>query len=222
MPTVLVTGAGRGLGLEFARQYAADGWDVVATVRDTGSAADALREAAPGARIEALDLTDLAAVEAFARAFGNTPLDLLVANAGISTAHRILSANDAETWMKVFAVNSVAPTLLAGLLAPNVAAAGGKMAAVTSKMGSIADSSGGYIAYRSSKAALNAAWHALAPHLDVPLVLLHPGWVQTDMGGAAALISPAESVAGMRRVIAGVTPAQSGAFLDYRGEPIPW
>ena len=222
MPRVLVTGANRGLGLEFVRQYAADGWDVIATVRDTGAASGDLRAAAPAAQIERLDVSDPAAIEAFARRIGDAPLDRLVANAGVSRAHRILSAGDAATWLEVLAINAVAPTLLASLLAPNVAAAGGRMAAVTSKMGSIADSSGGYIAYRSSKAALNAAWHALAPFVGVPLVLLHPGWVQTDMGGPQALISPEESVAGMRAVIERLSPDQSGAFLDYRGEPIPW
>ncbi|TFI56973.1 SDR family oxidoreductase [Sphingomonas parva] len=221
MPTVLVTGANRGLGLEFARQYAAEGWDVIATVRDVSSAGD-LRAAAPGARIETLEVADFRAVEAFARALGGTPLDRLVANAGVSKAHRIQSAADAETWLDVLAVNSVAPTLLAGLLAKNVAAAGGRMAAVTSRMGSIADSSGGYVAYRSSKAALNAAWHALVPHIGVPLVLLHPGWVQTDMGGAAATITPEESVRGMRAVIERLPPERSGAFLDYQGQSIPW
>ena len=221
MPTVLVTGANRGLGLEFARQYAADGWDVIATVRDPARAGD-LGTAAPGARIEALDVSDLKAVEAFAGRLGDTPLDRLVANAGVSKAHRIQSAADAATWLDVLAVNTVAPTLLAGLLAPNVAAAGGKMAAVTSKMGSIADSSGGYVAYRSSKAALNAAWHAIVPYVAVPLVLLHPGWVQTDMGGAGAQITPEESVRGMRNVIERLTPERSGAFLDYQGNPIPW
>jgi len=222
MPRVLVTGANRGLGLEFARQYAAEGWDVIATVRDATTATDDLRAAAPGVRIERVDMADPGAVETFARTLSGTPIDRLVANAGVSKAHRILSAADAEEWLGVFAINSVAPTLLAALLAPNVAAAGGRMAAVTSKMGSIADSSGGYIAYRASKAALNAAWHALAPYLEVPLVLLHPGWVQTDMGGPQATITPAESVAGMRAVIERLRPEQSGAFLDYRGDPIPW
>lgn len=225
MPRLLLTGANRGIGLEFARQYAAEGWEVIATVRDSGAAADPLRRAAPGARIEVLDVGDFAAVEAFAGGFGDRPIDLFIANAGISDAPRVASTTDAERWMKVLAVNAVAPTLLAGLIAPNVAAAGGKMAAITSKMGSIADSSGGYIGYRASKAALNAAWHALSRDLaghGIPLALLHPGWVKTDMGGPNALISPEESVSGMRRVIARLTLGESGAFLDYRGTAIPW
>jgi NAD(P)-dependent dehydrogenase (short-subunit alcohol dehydrogenase family) len=219
MPTLLVTGASRGIGLEFARQYAADGWRVIATTRHGRS--DALKAVA-GVTVEPLELTDFAAIEALAAGLRGTPIDLVIANAGVSEAHRLSSAADAEEALRVLAVNAIAPTLLAELLAPNVAAAGGRMAAITSKMGSIADSSGGYLAYRASKAALNAAWHALAQQISVPLVLLHPGWVQTDMGGPGAQISPEESVSAMRRVIAGLTVAQSGAFLDHRGDPIPW
>jgi NAD(P)-dependent dehydrogenase (short-subunit alcohol dehydrogenase family) len=220
MPTVLVTGAGRGIGLELARQYAADGWDVISTVRS-----DAPELAALGVRVERLDMRDAAALQAFPERLGGQPLDLFIANAGISGPQRIETAEAAHGWQEVHQVNSVAPTLLAAALLPNVRSARGKMAAITSRMGSIADSSGGYIAYRASKAALNAAWRALA--LDwagepVSLVLLHPGWVQTDMGGPNAPLPPAESVSGLRQVIAGITPASSGAFLGHRGETIPW
>jgi NAD(P)-dependent dehydrogenase (short-subunit alcohol dehydrogenase family) len=222
MPRVLITGAGRGIGLELARQYAADGWDVVATVRDPEKAAGL---AALGVRIEALDMRDLAAVAAFPERLGGESLDLFIANAGISRAKWIRSREDAEAWQEVHLVNSVAPTLLAELLLPLVEAAGGRMAAISSRMGSIDDSSGGYIGYRASKAALNAAWRALAlgwRDRPVTLVLLHPGWVQTDMGGPQAPLPGEESVAGMRRVIAGLARGESGAFVDYRGARVPW
>ena len=225
MPTVLITGANRGIGLEFARQYAADGWDVIATVRDPESGGPALREIAGNVRIEALELSDFAAIQRFCGTLGHAPIDVLIANAGMSAAPRIDSAQEAEEYLRVLAVNTVAPTLIAHLLASNVAAANGRMAAVSSRMGSIGESSGGYVGYRSSKAALNAAWVALAPDLamrGIPFVLLHPGWVQTDMGGDGAQITPAESVAGMRHVIDTLTLARSGSFLDYRGSPIPW
>ena len=215
MPAVLVTGAGRGIGLEFARQYAAEGWDVIATARGNAPELESL-----GVRVEPLDMRDSAALEAFPDRLGGAPLDLFVANAGISAGPRIDSAADAEAALETLAVNAVAPTLLARRLLPNLAR--GKLAAITSRMGSIADSSGGSLGYRASKAALNAAWYALSREIRVPLVLLHPGWVRTDMGGPSAPLDAAESVAGMRRVIAQLTPDRSGAFLDYRGDPIPW
>ena len=215
MPTVLVTGANRGIGLEFARQYAADGWEVIATARSEAPELEPL-----GVRVERLDMRDFAAIEAFAKTIET--LDLFVANAGMSAARRIDGAAEAEQTLEVLAVNAVAPTLLARLLEPKLAAEGGKMAAVTSRMGSIADSSGGYLGYRSSKAALNAAWYALSRECRVALVLLHPGWVKTDMGGPSAQIDAAESVAGMRGVIERLTLRETGAFLDYRSGPIPW
>jgi NAD(P)-dependent dehydrogenase (short-subunit alcohol dehydrogenase family) len=222
MPRVLVTGAGRGIGLELARQYSADGWEVIATVRRPDQA-DEL--ASLGVRVEALDMRDFAALAAFPDRLGGDPLDLFVANAGITKAKSIRSPADAEAWQEVHSVNAVAPTLIAEALLPLVEAAGGRMAAISSRMGSIDDSSGGYIAYRASKAALNAAWRALAlgwRQRPVTLLLLHPGWVQTDMGGAGAPLGAEESVAGMRRVIEALPRSESGTFLDYRGGSIPW
>jgi NAD(P)-dependent dehydrogenase (short-subunit alcohol dehydrogenase family) len=222
MPTLLLTGAGRGIGIEFARQYSEAGWDVIATVRDPAQA-EALR--ALGVRVETLDMRDLAAVEAFPERLGGAPLDVFIANAGMTAAPKIETAEQAQTWSEVHAVNAIAPTLLATRLLPNVAAAKGKMIAISSRMGSIADSSGGYLGYRASKAALNAAWHALA--LDwrdrpVTLAMLHPGWVKTDMGGPNAPLAAHTSVAAMRRLIERLTPADSGAFLGHEGEAIPW
>lgn len=222
MPRILITGAGRGIGLELARQYAADGWDVIATVREPLKASEL---SALGIRVEALDMRDFAAVAAFPERLGGEPLDLFIANAGLSQAKSIRSRGDAEAWQEVHAVNAVAPTLLAETLLPLVEAAGGRMAAISSRMGSIADSSGGYVGYRASKAALNAAWRALAlawRERPVALLLLHPGWVRTAMGGPQAPVPAAESVAGMRRLIAGLPRSESGAFLDYRGAPVPW
>lgn len=218
MPTVLVTGANRGIGLEFVRQYASDGWSVVATCRDP-NAAEELRAIDGDVRIEALDATDWAAVEAFPERL-DRELDLFVSNAGVGRADPLT----AERWLHVLAVNAVAPTLLARALEGRIAK-GGKAVAITSKMGSIADNgSGGAYAYRSSKAALNAAWRSLA--IDwrgrATVAMLHPGWVQTRMGGPNAQIPPEESVSGMRRAIDGLGPDQTGSFLNHDGSPIPW
>ena len=218
MPAVLITGANRGIGLEFARQYSADGWDVVATVRQSSPELDVL-----GVRVERLDMRDLDAVASFGERLDS--LDLLIANAGTYGPRSPRSAAEGEEWLETFAVNTVAPYLLAQSVLPLVARSGGKLVAITSKMGSIADDrSGGYIAYRSSKTALNSAWRSLAiDNRDkVVAAVLHPGWVQTRMGGESAPLEPEESVAGMRRVIEDLGPDQSGRFFSYDGSEIPW
>lgn len=223
MPAVLVTGANRGLGLEFARQYAADGWAVITTARDPNQA-EALR-AIDGVRIEALDMTDRAAVAHFGARVADTQLDVFIANAGVMGGRSAIDRDYAEAWIETLAVNAVAPVLLAYALKDRITH-GGKAVAITSKMGSIADnSSGGAYAYRSSKAALNAAWRSLSLDWEgdgIAAAVLHPGWVRTRMGGPNGLIDPEESVAGMRRVIAGLTLEESGGFFNYDGAPIPW
>lgn len=217
MPTVLITGANRGIGLEFARQYAGDGWAVIATARETSPELDAL-----GLRVEGLNMRDFAAVARFGEHLDS--LDPLIANAGTYGPRHPKSADDGEDWAETFAVNTIAPFLLAQSVLPLVEEAGGKLVAVSTKMGSIDDnSSGGFVAYRSSKSALNMAWKSLSvDNPAVPCAVLHPGWVQTRMGGPSAPLSPADSVAGMRRVIDGLTLEQSGGFFNYDGAPIPW
>lgn len=225
MPSVLVTGAGRGLGLEFVRQYAADGWSVIATVRNA-AAASTLRSLDGNVRIEMLDMRDFAAIENLARQLREQPLDLLIANAGMTTPGALRSSDEADRFLEVLAVNSVAPTLLASALAPNAIRAKGKLVAITSQMGSIADNhSGGWLAYRASKAALNAAWRTLAVEMaaeEVAIAMLHPGWVKTDIGGGGAPLEPAESVSALREVIDRLTPRDKGVFRNHRGETLPW
>jgi NAD(P)-dependent dehydrogenase (short-subunit alcohol dehydrogenase family) len=224
MPAVLVTGAGRGIGREFVRQYAEAGWTVIATVRkpEDGEKLRPLGDV----RIELLDMRDFDALAKFGERLGSQPLDLLIANAGGTSPGDMRTAEEAKRFLEVLAVNSVAPTLLASAIAPNVIAAKGKMIAITSQMGSIADNiSGDWLAYRASKAALNAAWKTLAVDMaaaPISIAMLHPGWVKTDMGGGGAPLEPHESVAAMRRVIEGLSPRDKGAFLNHRGETLPW
>ena len=216
MPTVLITGANRGLGLEFVRQYRADGWEVIATARQGSPELE--REGVP---VHQLDMSDLEAVAGFRL---DRPLDLLIANAGTYGSRDAATADEAREWLDTFAVNTVAPYLLAKAVLPQVRAAGGKVIAVSTRMGSIADdTSGGFLAYRSSKTALNMAWRTLAlAERDLTCAVLHPGWVQTRMGGANAPVMPEDSIRGMRRVIDGLSPADSGEFFDYQGQRVPW
>jgi NAD(P)-dependent dehydrogenase (short-subunit alcohol dehydrogenase family) len=219
MPTVLITGANRGLGLEFARQYAADGWNVVATARESSSELDGL-----GVRVETLDMSDFEGVASFGRRLD--ALDLLIANAGTYGPNDAADADDAREWLDTFAVNTVAPFLLAKAVLPLVEQARGKLIAISSKMGSIDDNrSGGYLAYRSSKTALNSAWRTLALEVrrrDVVAAVLHPGWVKTRMGGSSAPLDPEDSIGGMRRVIERLSLDDSGGFYGYDGATIPW
>jgi NAD(P)-dependent dehydrogenase (short-subunit alcohol dehydrogenase family) len=218
MPTVLITGANRGIGLEFARQYSADGWDVVATVREDSPELNAL-----GVRVERLDMRNLDSVAGFGERLES--LDLLIANAGTYGPKSPASGQEGEEWLETFAVNTVAPYLLAKSVLPLVERVGGKLIAVSTRMGSIEDNtSGGYIAYRSSKTALNSAWKSLAIDNNgkVTCAVIHPGWVQTRMGGRSAPLSPEDSVSGMRKVIEDLTPEDSGAFFSHDGSQIPW
>jgi NAD(P)-dependent dehydrogenase (short-subunit alcohol dehydrogenase family) len=206
MPTVFVTGANRGLGLEFVRHYRALGWTVIATVRESSPELEQL-----GADVRQLGMSDAAAVSAVR---AGAPIDLLIANAGTFGPGDASNAAQAAEWLDTFAVNTVAPYLLAQALLPEVRAARGKLVAISTRMGSIGDnSSGGYLAYRSSKTALNMAWRTL---------VFHPGWVQTRMGGANAPVTPEQSISGMARVIEGLTNADSGEFFDFERKRVPW
>jgi NAD(P)-dependent dehydrogenase (short-subunit alcohol dehydrogenase family) len=219
MPTVLITGANRGIGLEFARQYLQDGWDVIATARQGSPELDALN-----IRVEPLELSDLDAVASFGDRI-DAPLDLLIANAGTMKPTEAQTAEEGRAWAGMLTVNSIAPYLLAKSVLRDVAAAKGKMVAMTSGMGSIGESSGGYVPYRSSKAALNMAWHSLAieaKRSGVIAAVFDPGWVKTRMGGPSAPTPPEQSVADMRRLIERLGPDDSGTFLKRDGSLHGW
>jgi len=216
MPSVLITGANRGIGLEFARQYSADGWDVIATARQSSPELNGL-----GARVEKVDLSDADAVAAFTV---DGPLDLFIANAGTNHPRDTEAAENARAWQAMMMVNAIAPFQLGHALLPRMAEAG-KMIAISSGMGSVGDNSGGWIPYRTSKAALNMAWSCLAIEAKprgVACVLFSPGWVQTRMGGSGAEITPEESVGYMRRLIDALTIADTGKFLRRNGSELPW
>ena len=227
MPTCLITGANKGLGLEFARQYAADGWKVVAACRRPDDA-NTLKAVEGNVEIHALDVTDFAKIEALQKKVGREPIDLLINNAGIY-GPRSMTYNsiDYAAWAEVVRVNTMAPMKVAAVFMDNVARSQKKqIVSVTSKMGSVAENtSGGSYIYRSAKAALNAAMKSLAIDVEdrgVTVAVLHPGWVRTDIGGSGAQIDAFESVAGMRQVIAGLRKGDTGKFYNYDGTELPW
>ncbi len=225
MTTVLISGANRGIGLEFARQYSADGATVIAGVRDPAAAREL--KAIDGIEVLALDVADDNSVAGFQKAVGDRPIDILIANAGVyGGRNQQLGALDFDDWLHVLTVNSLGPVRLAQALLPNLkAGADKKLVAVTSQLGSTAKHGGDMFVYRASKAALNNAWAGLAAALKgdgIVCLPLHPGWVQTDMGGANAAITPKQSVDGLRARIAEAGPAQSGRFAAYDGSALPW
>lgn len=221
MPTVLITGASRGLGREFVRQYEAAGWRVIATCRDPEGTDLACER-------HALDVTDPASVEALGSTLSGETIDVLINNAGIYGSRDYgPDSIPYDEWESVLRTNLLAPMRVSAALMAPVARSDRKlMVFLSSIMGSIGGGGGGgqYI-YRSSKAALNAAVSALAKDIrstNIGCLLLHPGWVQTDMGGPSAAIDAVTSVTGMRQVIEDWSISETGAFLDYAGEPIPW
>jgi NAD(P)-dependent dehydrogenase (short-subunit alcohol dehydrogenase family) len=189
----------------------------------------ALTERFPTISIHALDLRHFSEIDALARKLAAESIDILLSNAGVygDSGQTGFGSMDYHRWQETFMINTQAPVKLAEAFLPQVARSQRKLiVAITSLMGSMGDnSSGGSIMYRSSKAALNAAMKSLSIDLKdrgIGVLILHPGWVRTDMGGPQAPTSPEESVAGMRGVMDRFTPAASGRFINFRGEELPW
>jgi NAD(P)-dependent dehydrogenase (short-subunit alcohol dehydrogenase family) len=230
MPTALITGANRGLGLEFIRQYANAGWTVIGSCRDLDSAVEAraLADAHPNLTLYPLDVTDAAAVQSLASTLEGTAIDVLILNAGVMGKQSlVLGELDPADFLQVLNVNVVAPAICLQAFRAHVAASEQrKVVGIGSFLGSIgSDDMGGLHSYRASKAGIHAVMHAASIDLreaGVTVIPMHPGWVQTDMGGADATITTAESIAGMIKVIDGLTPADSGRLLTYSGEELPW
>ena len=231
MPTVLITGASRGIGLEFVSQYLADGWRVLACCR-TPASADKLNDLAAASdgkvTVHALDVDDVASSAALKQELTGTPVDVLINNAGI-TGHRDngMGTMDYPAWEAAMRTNVMGPMKVTEALIDNLLAGEQKkLITISSKMGSIGENSAmNAITYRSSKTAVNMVMNCLANALadkGVTVVCFHPGWVRTDMGGSNADIAADESVTGMRSVIAGLTTADNGAFRNYDGRVIAW
>lgn len=231
MPTILITGSNRGLGLEWSRQYALLGWRVFATCRYPEQAEELQRlaEKHTGVSIRRLDVTREDQIALLVTELQNEPIDLLVNNAGVYP-EKYLSPNtplDYEVWAHTFMVNTMAALRITHGFIRNLARSEKRLVvAISSHMGSIAeiDSPGSYL-YRSSKAALNAVMKGLALELaplHIGVLILHPGWVKTRMGGPDAPLSVEESVRGMRALIDRFTPTFTGRFFRYNGTEIPW
>jgi len=225
MPSVLIVGASRGIGLEFARQYAQAGWDVHATYRAQGS----VLEGVSNIQTYKLEVTSNDDITALKRALGDTPLDLIVLNAGVyGQDDAFFGHTDEPSWLVAMQINAIAPLKIIEALVDNVAESEEKkIVAMSSKMGSMADnSSGGSYVYRSTKAALNSVIKSMSIDLshehEITVLAMHPGWVITDMTGTNALITAQESVASMRTVVERCSSQDGGKFLDYKGTEIAW
>jgi NAD(P)-dependent dehydrogenase (short-subunit alcohol dehydrogenase family) len=229
--TILITGSNRGLGLELARQYAAAGWRVLACCRHPDSAEDLRRVAAGcGERVtvHALDVTDSERICSLAGELNEEAIDILFNNAGVGGGdHQSLGRIDTTRWLEAFQVNCIAPLKMAEAFVGHVARSQCRIiATMGTRMGSLADnSSGSHYIYRTTKVGA----HMVAKCLSIDLqgkgiisVILNPGWARTGIGGSNAPLTPAESVAGLRRVLVSLTMEDSGKFFDYRGQEVPW
>ncbi|HLP99287.1 MAG TPA: SDR family oxidoreductase [Sideroxyarcus sp.] len=233
MKTLLITGANRGIGLEFCKQYAAAGWRVLACCREPDKA-EALKQLAAHhpdlIQLHALDVADHAQIEQLAHTLSGEAIDLLINNAGVypaSDKRGGFGHTDYAEWIAAFNINTMAPLKMVEAFIEQIARSQQKLiVTITSQMGSIDDNgSGGSYLYRSSKAAANMVVKSLAVDLKgrgITAVAFHPGWVKTDMGGPNAMISTEQSVADMRKVIAGLTLADTGKFIGNDGVVIPW
>jgi len=233
MPTLLITGANRGIGLELCKQYLDNNWEVHACCRNPKNAKElnTLAEEENNNQsliIHELEVTDEAQMDALEKAFKNKPVDILINNAGVhALGASQFGKTDDKAWEEAVAVNLIAPMKMMEYFAENVAISDKKIiASMSSKMGSMDDNgSGGAYAYRATKAALNAVMVSAAHdlrHLDITALILHPGWVRTDMGGPHGEISVEQSAQMLRKILSECDISDSGKFFDIDGTVIPW
>ena len=231
MSSLLITGTNRGIGLALVQQYLADGWQVHATARQPKSALELQQLANDYPQllsIYALDVTNQHQRQSLAGQLKGVPLDILINNAGVYGQNDAYFGNtDEEQWLDALRINTIAPMKMMELLADNLALGEKKiMASMTSKMGSMEDNgSGGSYVYRSTKAALNAIMVSAARDLKpagIAAILLHPGWVRTDMGGVNGEINTQQSAQRLRVILDSTGLEESGKFYDIDGSIIPW
>jgi NAD(P)-dependent dehydrogenase (short-subunit alcohol dehydrogenase family) len=230
MTKILITGSNRGIGLEFVRQYLADGAELVACCRAPDKATELsqlARDARGKVQILPLDVASDASISALKKSLGDEPLDIVVNNAGVSGPKQQSAEHvDVDGWLETFRVNTIAPILVSQALHANLKRGKDrKLIAITSQLGSTANNGGDRYAYRSSKAALNNAMRGLSHDWARDGILVgiyHPGWVRTDMGGKSAPVSPADSVKGLRIQIARLDANSSGGFFDFNGAELAW
>jgi NAD(P)-dependent dehydrogenase (short-subunit alcohol dehydrogenase family) len=235
--TAFITGSNRGLGLEFVRQLAKAGWNIVATCRSPEKAEGLpkVSKEFPGKiEVYGLDISKSDAIAALAKKLADRPIDLLLCNAGLnpvpaklakitgSTGGRIQDFDDA-TWFQVFLVNLIGPLRVAAAFSENVVRSDRRIVAfISTRITNIEENTdGARYMYRTSKAALNVAIRNLSLELgpqNVICLALHPGWVRTDMGGSNADVSAEESVSGLIRTILRAAPPDNGKFFDYKGD----
>lgn len=225
MPTYLITGANRGLGLEFARQLSKrEGVTILATAREPAKATELARLVH---EVIALDVQDEASIAALGQKLRDRPVDVLINNAGVSSDQKTVESLTQAELRRVFDINAFGPMLVTRAAMPALRVGQGrKVFNITSMLGSIANNSGGSsYAYRASKAALNQLTVSLANELrsdGFTCVVVHPGWVKTDMGGPSAPLTTEQSVAAMLKLLDGLKPGDSGKYFNYDGGTLPW
>jgi len=229
--TILITGSNRGIGLELVRTFVDRNWHVLACCRRPHQAVElsAIAEESGGrVAIHPLDVADSKQIRSLVETCGDRSIDILFNNAGIAgPSSQRFGPIDTGEWLETLRINTLAPYHMAVAFVEQVARSRRRIiATIGSQLGSIADNtSGGRYAYRTSKAAVHMVMKGLAVDLAdrrITSVALHPGWVKTNIGGPQAPVSPAESAAGLYRVLATLTPEDSGKLWSWDGSQLPW
>ena len=234
MTTILVTGANRGLGLEFVKQYLAEGCDVIAFCRNPATALDLCALSNGKLDIHGVDVTDFATIDAAKEEISDRPIDILINNAGVfgpkpqadNDFRQLMGHLDYDMWDNIMKINALGPVRIVECFLENVLASDQKkIISISAILGSIGGTAGGLYPYRTSKAAVNMAMATLAKEVadrDGKVLMLNPGWVKTDMGGDDAPFTPAQSIENLRKLINQLNSNNSGSFLEHDGTTIRW